>query len=653
MKLKLQLSFIVIGLFLVYPELFSQKRNLLSGKYSLDMLKESLVGADHYRPLPPCGDPAWKAIPEDERRAVINEAESYLGYNYPSLKASVYLDFVRNGNRSNYENMYFNRRKVIAYLLTGEILENDGRFMDDLINGIWLVCEETSWTVPAHVGMQKAGSGLPDKDEPVVALFSAETGSLLAAVDYFVGDKLDKVNPLIRKRIHEEVQKRILEPVLKREDFWWMGLSGRIPNNWDPWIVSNWINAALVLEKDPELRAASVHKAMVILDQFLNPYPADGGCDEGPGYWGRAGASLFDCLDQLYKATDGKIDIFGEPLIRNIGDYIYKVYIAGHWFVNFADASAKIDPDALLIYRYGKATGSENLTAFANYLNDQDQQEIRNYGTYGLMVRTLPNSFVIPDISTYTRKFDPGSTFMLPDLQVVTAREMPGSTDGLFLAAKGGNNNESHNHNDVGNFIVYLNGDPLFIDAGVGTYTAKTFSPQRYEIWTMQSSWHNLPDINGVMQKKGASYKAEDVQFTDKRYQAGMSLDMSGAWPEEAGIEKAERSLILDRKKGMIIIRDEMTFSKNQNQVDFHFLTMHKPEVKGNRLVFSNPENGIQEAEMLFPKDMKPELEVRSLEDHKLSRVWGEKIYRISLPAAIPGSHRLFEFRIVESEVRE
>lgn len=69
---------------------------------------------------------------------------------------------------------------------------------------------------------------------------------------------------------------------------------------------------------------------------------------------------------------------------------------------------------------------------------------------------------------------------------------------GLFFAAKGGYNNESHNHNDAGTFSLYLHTTPVFIDAGVGTYTRQTFSSERYTIWTMQSNYHNLPMINGV-----------------------------------------------------------------------------------------------------------------------------------------------------------
>ena len=96
-----------------------------------------------------------------------------------------------------------------------------------------------------------------------------------------------------------EVDRRVLTPNLDRDDFWWMGFRDKGVNNWNPWICSNWLAAALLVEPDDQRRARHVEKILRTLDVFLDIYPEDGGCDEGPGYWGRAGASLFDCLDLL------------------------------------------------------------------------------------------------------------------------------------------------------------------------------------------------------------------------------------------------------------------------------------------------------------------------------------------------------------------
>ena len=101
----------------------------------------------------------------------------------------------------------------------------------------------------------------------------------------------------------------------------------------------------------------------------------------------------------------------------------------------------------------------------------------------------------------------------MPGIQVMAARVEEGSAQGLYLAAQGGHNAESHNHNDVGNFLIYADGQPAIIDVGVETYSAKTFSSKRYEIWTMQSAYHNLPTIDGVMQSAGRQFAASAVEY--------------------------------------------------------------------------------------------------------------------------------------------
>ena len=123
---------------------------------------------------------------------------------------------------------------------------------------------------------------------------------------------------------------------------------------------------------------------------------------------------------------------------------------------------------------------------------------------------------------------------------------------GLFFAAKGGFNNESHNHNDIGTFILYKDEQPMFIDAGVGTYNKKTFSNERYDIWTMQSGYHNLPQINGYEQPFGKNYKSKNASFDAKRNE--FKLDIAGAYPKEANIKTWIRSYKINNNEGGYLV---------------------------------------------------------------------------------------------------
>jgi len=124
----------------------------------------------------------------------------------------------------------------------------------------------------------------------------------------------------------------------------------------------------------------------------------------------------------------------------------------------------------------------------------------------------------------------------------------------FFVAAKGGHNNESHNHNDAGNFIVYLDGLPVLIDSGIETYTAKTFSSSRHEIWTMQSNNHNVLTITGFQQASGITYTADKVQYDSSNDAVELVLGIAKTYPKKAGIGYWKRSIKLNRGRDLTII---------------------------------------------------------------------------------------------------
>jgi hypothetical protein len=613
-------------------------KNLLSGRFTPEKLEEILIPAENWFPFPTASERGgWEKIPGNVRAAYIRQGEKHLDCEWETPKASVFLEYVRNGNRSNFQRISFSRRAKLAELVLAECMEGQGRFMDDILNGVWTVCEETYWGVPAHVGAQKRGSGLPDVTEPTVDLFAAETGMLMAWVYYLVGEPLDEISPLVGERIQYEVMRRIIDVNLERDDFWWMGFGGRTVNNWNPWICSNWLTAVLILESDPERRVQSVYKILRCLDNFLNPYPRDGGCDEGPGYWSRAGGSLFDCLELLASVTDGKIDVFDEPLVQEIGRYIYRVYISGRYFINFADAAAKLSADPSVVYRYGKSIGDKTMMGFGAFL--AEQQELgEDYirGSFGYLGRVLPALFSLEELLKAETKEPLARDFWFEELQVMGARSYEGKKESFYVAAKGGHNAESHNHNDVGNFIVYAEGLPVIVDVGVETYTAKTFSSKRYEIWTMQSGFHNLPTINGVMQKNGRDYRAGDVSYKSDNKRANFSLDIAKAYPAEAKVRSWKRTITLNRGRN-VIIQDKYDLEEAGENLRMTLMSWCKPilEEEG-RIRLEFPENVKHKKDHSVRYDKKKfrvDIETIPLEDGRLRSSWGSKLFRIVLTA--------------------
>jgi hypothetical protein len=611
---------------------------ILSRNWSAERLASALPAPGAWKPFPTASDRAgWQAVPEDARRALVAEAEPHLGQPWPTLPANLLLGFARTGNRSEYEHVRSLRRERLRTFTIAECVEGRGRFLDDLLNGLWATLEETWWGVPAHLGMQKAGRGLPDIEEPVVDLFAAETSAQLAWTEYLLAQQLTGISPLITRRIRLEIQRRVLDVNLHRSDFGWMalGAGSKPPNNWNPWICSNWLVSVLLIEPDPARRAEAVHKILRCLDRFLDGYAPDGGCDEGPSYWGRAGASLFDNLDLLHRASSGTVNFFDLPLIAEIGRYISRAHVAGPWYVNFADAPARAQPPADLVFRYGRAVHDDALSAMGSWLARRAPMS-----TGGSINRQLAAIFNLEALRAAPAAEALVADAWLAGIQVMTARVKAGSAAGFYLAAQGGHNAESHNHNDVGNFVVYCDGEPLLIDIGVETYTAKTFSAQRYDIWTMQSAWHNLPTVDGVMQSAGREFEATHVACHIDAQAAELALNIEKAYPPAAGIESWRRTLRLNRAANQVEISDRYKLARNPGKITLTLMTPHDPRK------LSPGTLGLGPARVLFDPALEPVVEEVKLADPSLQRSWGPRLFRVLLTATRPPAEGEFQAKV-------
>lgn len=610
--------------------------SLLQDRFTRDRLEAALPLPGSWQPYPSVADrAAWEALSEAERLRLVASGERFLGAGWPELKASVFLEFARTGNRTHFEDPHFARRGMLESLVLAECAEGAGRFLDDITNGIWAICEESFWGVNAHSFSPRFARGLPDTAFPVVDLFAAETGALLAWTHALLAPAYRDSLPVVLDRVEREIAARILTPYLTVDDWGWLGLhrraDERAPNNWNPWIHSNVIATALLIEPDRERQVAIIARAITGLDAFLDGYHEDGGCDEGTSYWGRAGASLFECLEWLRLASGGQLDAFDLPLIREIGRYIYRAHISADWYVNFADGPGRTEPDANLLYRYGSRIGDEALVA-------QSAEAARH--TVDLpwkresIGRALPKLF---DPMPEAVKALPPPLIRhawLPGIQVLTARERAGTPDGLFLAAKGGHNAESHNHNDIGTFIIALDGVPQVVDVGVETYSKKTFSADRYDIWTMQSGYHNLPTIDGIEQRAGQEFAPRDARCTLSEAADDLSLDLAGAYPEEAGIDRWTRTLRLERGgRAEIILTDEWALDHDPTDLRLSLMLRAQPVAADGAYLVAGARRPLRIA---FDPS---ELDVLAIEridiaDARLAPVWGGALYRMVLGAA-------------------
>jgi hypothetical protein len=644
LRLKMFLVFILFGCYCGHAQ------HLLSGKYSKEALGKILIPQAKWMPFPRAADKtSWAKADQDMLKAYLKKAETYIDYTWPYIPATKSLLIERTGDRNEYQSMSFEKRNVLGILLLAEIYEDKGRFIDPIINGVWSICEESFWGAPAHLPKSKAYSGLMDVSEPFVELFSAETATYLAWVDYFLGEKLDAVSPQIRKRIYYETNNRIFQPLMTKPHGWMKtNANGRRPNNWNPWICSNWLNAALLLEKDEAKRIEMVYKVTDVLDEFVNPYPNDGGCDEGPGYWGAAAASLYDNISLLNLASNNAFDyVYKDEKIKNMGRFIYRAQIGKAYFLNFADADPRPGMAGNMIYRYGKDIQDPDMMRFGAFYRERQEGTPERFHFF----RNFFSLFMQEEYRKAEQGLPLPANVWLPETEVMVARDKQGDTSGLFLAAKGGHNDESHNHNDIGNYVVYYNGQPLLIDVGRGTYTRKTFSDKRYDIWYNCSDYHNVPTINGKTQLPGSKYKATDVSYKQGKNSTEFALDIAKSYPEEAGINSWKRTIKFNKGKN-VEVNDVINLSKAE-AITQHLMTCYPAEVTrpGELVIHFKPRAG-QARDFVIKYDanqMEPVVEkvkLVTMEDQGIIEKWGDNIYRINFNVKHPKLKDQFKFQI-------
>lgn len=472
------------------------------------------------------GRALWDGLPDGVRGALIRRGEEYLGWRWPVMTCGDYLTFSRTGDRSRYENKCHPRQQALCALALAECAEHRGRFLDELIDGIWFVCEESGWQLPAHnlYIRDTPALPLPDRDRPVPDLFACETAANLSLIRALLGPELEERAPRLCRRILREVDARVVAPYL-REHFWWMGNGDEPVNNWTSWCTQNVLLAVFTSGYGQDVKHRVVEQAAYSLDCFLNGYGPDGCCEEGAEYYHHAGITLWGALEVLDRVSgDVFAPLFREEKLRNLAAYIVNVHVDGDYYLNYADCMPRAGLRGAGEYLFGRRTQNPGLCALA--AADVQRRESRDLPDSKSLFERLLDALYAGELAVPAPPVPPAEEVFYPSTGLWIARDKT-----WCVSLRSGHNGVSHGHCDAGSLIVYCKGQPLLIDVGVETYSARTFSPERFSIWTMRSDWHNLPTIGGRVQGDGKGYAPDGVRQWGDGVTSGIELELAPAYP--------------------------------------------------------------------------------------------------------------------------
>lgn len=607
-------------------------RGLLADAFGDEATEQSLhrrlSTADRALPAPSADDRA--AWANADTSAILARADAERGTPWPVPLASAAARVHRDGDRDGWEQIVFARQHRLSRATIAAAVTLDDAWIDEVVDGVQLLCEQSSWCWPAHDDtFERHGAVLATVTDPYLDLGAGEVAGQLAWIDHVLGAQLDARTPGIRDRIRHEVRTRVLDPFEARRDWHWIGLDGDV-HNWNPWIHGNVLVAALrLLDRagDDDQRARITALAVEGLDRYVTSLPADGAIDEGYSYWWNGACRALEALDVLAHAAG--LDAAAIPALRETVAFPHRSHLGGAWYLNLADGQARPTQDQPwhALHRAATRMGDADARAHAAAHRALAPDETAGLGR---LVRALTDdAWTSAPAASVPLPRD----VWLPSTQVLLARENAGSSAGLTLAIKGGHNGEHHNHNDVGSFVVASDGIPVVVDAGRPTYTKATFGPDRYDIWTMQSSWHSVPEIRGSAQGTGSAFAARDVVATVTDAASAVSLDLAAAYPVD-GLRSWRRTATLDRDAGHVRLDDVWDLApweaKDEPETTIRLLVAGDVELidGGARIT------PIADATPLVARwssGVTARIVERELDDPMLTEVWGTRLARLDL----------------------
>ncbi len=479
----------------------------------------------------------------------IDSAAKLLKETFPELADELYLEFSQNGNRTNYEAVNNKRVSWIVQLALAECLENKGRFMPKLEEFLEQFLSQKSWVLPAHDGKLTNFNN----EELYPDLSCSSVAAILAYVDWFLQDKLRRET---RQRIRNEVFRRAITPYQNAirtgkiiTGLWWMTSI----YNWNAVCTCNLVCASLILMESRHDRA-EVLAAMEVSNKFFyRGFTSDGYCSEGLGYWSYGFGHYLTMAEIVLASTNGKLNIFNDdPVIPKCCEFARSIMIEDGIAPAYADCGMKAEP------------GQFNLAIIQRHYPELLMKPV---DTRTLFPKSLVQFAIIAfaedrHVASAARyKIPPVSFFDKAGVLICRSTDESGNTFGASI--KGGHNNEAHNHNDVGSYVIVANKVPFICDPGGEVYTRRTFSPERYESKVLNSYGHDVPVVAGRLQLKGASAKGIIKESTFTSGKSSILIDMTSCY-DVAELVSLTRRFTFDHAARRVIVTDNVVFNSPQ-----------------------------------------------------------------------------------------
>ena len=501
------------------------------------------------------------------------------------LPVAGYQEYLTTGNRLTFEQSYFQRRRQLSVLGLSVYLTAKPNEVKLLEQVLWEVCNEYTWALPAHLPLTGEGYG---KNSPVwLDLFAAETAQTLAELLELVGPQL---SPLVFQRVTDEIDRRIFCSLEGQRWDW-----ETKENNWSSVVAGCIGMAALsVLPKEGRRLMQIIERLDAAMQSYLRGFQDDGACVEGVGYWGYGFGYYIYYAEKLAREL-GDQRYLQHPKAKAIAAFPSFVQINEWDYVPFSDYS-RVEPPSGLVSFCGDVFGVKTPS-----IPSVSTLEFDHCYRFAHLSRNLMWSHPQKEKNELE-----AATHYFEDAQWLALRDPKA---GFFFAAKGGTNDESHIHLDVGHFVLG-DGDTLFLtDLGAGEYTRDYFvDAKRYGFFPTTTESHSVPLVNGEGQRPGP-VAAREVVFDAEPL--CFQMELSAVYGHRAELQSFVRRFTVVEEKAVVYLRDVFSFEGTSNRVIESFVSHVKPVIRGQQVLLT----GKSSCELTFSTDRIKVVE-RTFQDH-------------------------------------
>ncbi|KGE17897.1 heparinase II/III family protein [Paenibacillus wynnii] len=520
---------------------------------------------------------------EKELSEIRQEGERLSAVPVPELSYSLFSIYSLTGSRLEYERVYFERRRMMNTFTFLSLIEPERKeHLNQLGDILWSICNEFTWCLPAHLGTENM--------DRTIDLFSAETGFALSEIRILLGDRLA---PLLHSRIQEEVRKRLFMPYLTYGPYSWETAT----HNWAAVCAGSIGSAALLILEDPEVLTDILKRVQVSMNCYLEGFGEDGACLEGLGYWNYGFGYYVYYADLLRKRSKGALNGFALEKVHSIAGFQQKCFLNGDLIANFSDSQ----PEGRVHMGLSHYLSAMYPDVQAPPLSLRAAYHEDHCSRWAPAFRNL----IWKDTTKDPLEWGAAS-YYLPDAEWLLSRHADADNAGTYgFAAKGGHNDEPHNHNDLGQFILLGNGTVYLSDLGSGEYTSAYFGEARYSYDCNGSQGHSVPIIDGQYQVAGAEAKAVVLKAETSLTEDVLVLELSGAYLQ-SNLHSLNRSFVWQKREfPTLTMSDEFHFAEAPAALIERFVTFCQPLLdKGSVILKGKDDRGLRilyDASLLLP----------------------------------------------------